>query len=599
MLVFDLETDGLLSEVTKVHCLCIYDTENETAYTFDSAKDNIQVGINLLAEADIIVGHNVINYDLPVLDKLYGFKANQYKVLDTLVLSRLIYGDLSETDARLIAKGTLDNKLFRSHSLKAWGQRLSQAKSEQKGELDMSDAAVRAQLTPEMIEYCEQDCKVTAKLVKFFKAKKYSEEAIKLEHEVAFITTEMQVEGIKFDVDKAEKLHADLLIAKQELEAKLQETFKPWEESEPPKIAKVNNKKLGRVKGEPYVKTKTVIFNPGSRMHIANRLKELHGWEPKEFTPNGSAKVDEVTLAELDYPEAKLLVEYLTITKRLGQLADGEQAWLKRVEKDGKIHGYINSLGTVSGRASHSYPNLGQVVAVNKPYGRECRELFRAEPGYKLCGADLSGLELRILSGYLAKHDDGKYRDTVLSADVHEANRIAAGLPDRAAAKRFIYCLIFGGGNSKLGETVGGTSEDGAALKGKFFKANPAFKKLVDLVKAFAEKHKYLPGLDDRHLTVRSAHSALNLLIQSAGALIAKRALVIFKQLLRFNGLEDKVKLVLWIHDEFQIQFREDLDEDTIGKLAVQSFKEAGEHYNFQCPITGEYSIGRNWAETH
>ena len=106
MLVFDLETDGLLSEVTKVHCLCIYDTENETAYTFDSAKDNIQVGINLLAEADIIVGHNVINYDLPVLDKLYGFKANQYKVLDTLVLSRLIYGDLSETDARLIAKGT-------------------------------------------------------------------------------------------------------------------------------------------------------------------------------------------------------------------------------------------------------------------------------------------------------------------------------------------------------------------------------------------------------------------------------------------------------------------------------------------------------------
>ena len=599
MLVFDLETDGLLSDVTKVHCLCIYDTESNTPYTFDSAKDNIQVGVNLLAEADVIVGHNVINYDLPVLDKLYGFKANQSSVLDTLVLSRLIYGDLSETDARLIAKGTLDNKLYRSHSLKAWGQRLSQAKSEQKGELDMSDAAVRAQLTPEMIEYCEQDVKVTAKLVKFFKAKHYSEEAIKLEHDVAFITTEMQLQGINFDVEKAEKLHADLLIAKQELEAKLQETFKPWEEHEPPKIAKVNNKKLGRVKGEPYVKSKTVIFNPGSRMHIANRLKDLHGWKPKEFTPNGSAKVDEVTLAELDYPEAKLLVEYLTITKRLGQLADGEQAWLRRVEEDGKIHGYINSLGTVSGRASHSYPNLGQVVAINKPYGRECRELFSAEPGYKLCGADLSGLELRILSGYLAQFDDGKYRDTVLSADVHEANRIAAGLPDRASAKRFIYCLIFGGGNSKLGETVGGTAEDGARLKAKFFKANPAFKTLVDRVKNFAEKHKYLPGLDQRHLIVRSPHSSLNLLIQSAGALIAKQALVIFKKLLRIHGLEDNVKLVLWVHDEFQIQFREDLDEDTIGKLAIQSFQEAGKHYKFKCPITGEYNVGRNWAETH
>jgi DNA polymerase I-like protein with 3'-5' exonuclease and polymerase domains len=334
-------------------------------------------------------------------------------------------------------------------------------------------------------------------------------------------------------------------------------------------------------------------------MHIAGRLKELYDWKPKEFTPNGSAKVDEVTLGELDYPEAKLLTEYLTITKRLGQLADGPQAWLQKVESDGKIHGYINSLGTVSGRASHSFPNLGQVVAVNKPYGRECRELFSAEPGYKLCGADLSGLELRVLSHFLAQFDDGQYRDTVLSADVHEANRIAAGLPDRAAAKRFIYCLIFGGGNSKLGETVGGTPEDGAALKAKFFKANPAFKTLVDRVKNFAEKNKYLPGLDDRHLTVRSSHSALNLLIQSAGALIAKRALVIFKQLLKDNGLEDKVKLVLWIHDEFQIQFREDLDEDTIGKYAIQSFKEAGEHYNFKCPITGEFSIGGNWAETH
>ena len=599
MLVFDLETDGLLNEVTKVHCLCIYDTISETMFTFDSAKNNISEGIELLDVAELIVGHNVINYDLPVLEKLYGFKPREERVKDTLILSRLIYGDLSEMDARAIAKGTLDNKLYKSHSLKAWGQRLSTSKFEQKGELDMSDAAVRAKLTPEMVEYCEQDCKVTAKLMKYFEGKNYSPEAIELEHQVAFITTQMQKDGINFNVDKAEKLHAELLIAKQELESELQETFVPWVESEPPKIAKANNKKLGRVKGEPYVKSKTVIFNPGSRMHIAGRLKELHNWQPKEFTPNGSAKVDEVTLAELDYPEAKLLVKYLTITKRLGQLADGDQAWLKRVEQDGKIHGYINSLGTVSGRASHAYPNLGQVVAVNKPYGRECRELFCAEPGYKLCGADLSGLELRCLAHFLAQFDDGQYRDIILHNDVHEANREAAGLPDRAAAKRFIYCLVYGGGNSKLGETVNGNANDGKKLKEQFFKNNPAFLKLVNGVQNFAEKNKYLPGLDKRHLIVRSAHSALNLLLQSAGALISKRALVIFKQLLKEHQLEDKVKLVLWVHDEFQIQFREDLNEDTIGKLAVQSFKEAGEHYNFKCPITGEHNIGRNWAETH
>ena len=595
MLIFDIETDNLLDDLTRIFCLVIIDTDNNNT-VYDYKEDNVQLGLDKLMKADKICGHNIIGFDIPAIQKLYpDFKVKDEQIVDTLILSRLIHSDITTMDGKLIAQKKLDAKLYRSHSLKAWGQRLGFPK----GDYDMTLEENRQEWNLEMHNYCIQDCKVTTALLKHFNEKNYSQEAITLEHEVALVTTQMQKQGIYFDEPKALELQKELMIKKLELETELQNTFEPWVVEEPPVISKVNNKKTGRVKGEPFIKKKTIIFNPGSRQHIANRLIALYKWEPRDFTPSGQPKVDESIINALPYPEAKLIGEYLTISKRLGQLAEGEQAWLNHLKKDQKIHGFINTNGTVTGRASHAFPNLAQVPAISASYGAECRELFRAEPGYKLCGADLSGLELRCLAHYLSQFDEGKYTRQICDGDIHTYNQRAAGLDDRNQAKRFIYSLIYGAGANKIGEVIGGSASDGAKLKAKFFKSIPALKKLIDGCIDYSNKHGYLPGLDKRELPVRSEHGALNVLLQSAGALIAKKALVLFNNKLKEHNLQDRVQLLLWIHDEFQIQYEENIDEGKIGRLAVDCFKRAGEYFEIKCPITGEFKDGRNWSDTH
>ena len=595
MLIFDIETDGLLDELTQIFCLVIIDTSNNNT-VYDYKADNVQLGLDKLMKADKVCGHNIIGFDIPAIQKLHpDFKLKDEQIVDTLILSRLIYSDITTMDGKLIAQNKLDSKLYRSHSLKAWGQRLGFPKSA----YDMSLEENRKEWNLEMHQYCIQDCKVTTALLKHFDEKNYSQEAIKLEHDVVLVTTQMQKQGIYFDEPKAQELYKDLLIKKQELEAKLQETFEPWVVEEPPVISKVNNKKPGRVKGQPFIKKKTVIFNPGSRQHIASRLIALYEWEPRDFTPSGQPKVDESIINALPYPEAKLIGEYLTISKRLGQLAEGDQAWLKHLRKDNRIHGFINTNGTVTGRASHAFPNLAQVPASGSPYGAECRSLFRAEPGKRLVGADLSGLELRCLAHYLSQFDGGEYTRQLCNGDIHTYNQRAAGLTDRNQAKRFIYSLIYGAGANKIGEVIGGSAADGGRVKAKFFKGMPALKKLIDGCIDYSNKNGYLPGLDKRQLPVRSEHGALNVLLQSAGALIAKKALVLFNNKLKEHNLQDRVQLLLWIHDEFQIQYEENIDEGKIGRLAVDCFKRAGEYFEFTCPITGEFKDGRNWHDTH
>jgi len=591
MIFWDIETDNLLDDMTKITCLVMKDTVTDKVYRY---KDNFEEAIEKL-NTEVICGHNIIKFDIPALQKIYpSFQPQEANIIDTLVLSRLIYADLAEQDNKLIAKGRLDNKLYRSHSLKAWGQRLGFPKDE----LDMSLEENRIAWSQALQDYCERDVEVTQVLYNFLDAKDYSVEAIELEHKVAHIVHRMEQRGVLFNVKEAEKLHAQLLARKFELETELQTAFPPREISTDMGISKVNNSKTGRVKGERYFKVTTEVFNPGSRQQIASRLIETYGWKPKEFTPAGQPKVDETTIAALDYPECKLLQEYLMITKRLGQLAEGDTAWLKVVKHDSRIHHTCNTGGTVTGRCSHNAPNVAQTVAVNLPWGPEFRSLFHAPAGWTLVGADLSGLELRALAHFCHQFDDGNYTNTILSGDVHTANQLAAGLSDRAQAKRFIYALIYGAGSTKIGEVVGGTAKEGQQLKDRFFKNMPALKKLIDGVGSYAERNGYIPGLDKRRLTVRSAHKALNVLLQSAGALIAKKALIIFDQLLKEHGYQDKAHLVLFIHDEFQIECEEGIAND-IGQLAVKAFEQAGQSFNFNCPITGEFKAGRDWASTH
>jgi DNA polymerase I-like protein with 3'-5' exonuclease and polymerase domains len=285
------------------------------------------------------------------------------------------------------------------------------------------------------------------------------------------------------------------------------------------------------------------------------------------------------------------------VQKRIGQLAEGDQAWLKKVGNDDRIHGSVITNGAVTGRATHSNPNMAQVPSVSAPFGTECRTLFHVPQGKSLVGADLSGLELRCLAHYMAKWDGGSYGRTLLEGDIHTVNQNAAGLPTRNQAKTFIYGFLYGAGAAKIGSIVGKGAAEGQRLKSRFLKQLPALAKLVEAVQ-YASNRGYLLGLDGRKLFVRSSHAALNTLLQSAGALIAKQSLVEFDRLVLERGWSDKVKLVAWIHDEIQVETDEDIAEE-VGTLAVRAFELAGTYFGFRIPITGEFRVGRNWAETH
>ena len=570
MLIFDLETDGLLDDVTKIHCIVTQDTETGDVCTYDPTQ--IDLALEVLESADRIGGHNVMAYDIPVLRKLYDFKYNG-KLFDTLVASRLIWPNMKEKD---MLKRTVDNKLIGSHSLKAWGQRLKF----HKGDYGEQDEAWDA-YTPEMLDYCVQDVALNVKLYELILSKKYPEEPMLLEHEMNRLLIKQQEEGFPFDVPKAQKLYTLLSTRKLEIETKLVENLEPT-------IIVLKTK------------TKTIPFNPASRQQIADRLQKL-GWTPKEFTPSGEPKVDEKILAGIDLPEAALLTEFLMLNKRLGQLGNGKQAWLK-LEKAGRIHGRVNHMGAVTSRCTHSDPNVAQVPSAGAAFGKECRELFHAPSGYSLLGADASGLELRCLAHYMNRFDGGKYGKEILEGDIHTANQEAAGLATRPQAKTFIYGFLYGAGNEKIGQIIGKGAKEGGQIKKRFLAKTPALKKLTEALNNKLDNQrgeKFINGLDGRLIPIRHPHAALNTLLQSAGAIICKKWYATVENMIRAKGYtNEEVTIVAFVHDEVQILVKKGL-EDEIGEITKAAIKETERAYNFKCPLDSEFQVGTSWAETH
>jgi DNA polymerase I-like protein with 3'-5' exonuclease and polymerase domains len=325
-----------------------------------------------------------------------------------------------------------------------------------------------------------------------------------------------------------------------------------------------------------------------------------YGWVPKEFTKTGVPQIDESVLEKLEYPEAKLLNQLFLVEKRIGQLAEGTQAWLKQVSRMGRIHGSVNTNGAVTGRMTHSNPNLAQVPSSSAYKGHECRALFGPPKGMVQIGADASGLELRCLAHFMSRWDDGAYANAVLNGDIHTVNQEAAGLPTRNQAKTFIYGFLYGAGPEKIGEIVGKGRHAGVQLRRKFLNTLPALAALQMAIKNKVEATKTLKGLDGRTLSVRSSHSALNTLLQSAGALIMKKALVILDTDLQSRGLVPGIdyEFMLNIHDEFQIATRKE-HSDHVASTAVACIRKAGEHFKFRCRLDGEAKVGASWADTH
>ena len=593
--VGDIESNGLLDTITKVHCIVLQDVDTKEVFSY--GPENIQAGLDRMMDAEKLIFHNGIGYDFPALEKVYpDFHVDRDRVIDTLVCTRLIWTNLSDTDSPRVNAGKLEPRQRGSHSLDAWGKRLGVLKGDYGQSTDWSE------WSPELQEYCEQDVAVTLKLWAAISAKEYSATAIELEHKVAWIIAEQQRHGFLFDVAKAEKLLMHLQVERAKIEADLQTIFDPWYSAVEIKTPKrtINYKKTDRpsvTAGCPYTVIKFNTFNPNSRLHISNRLMAKYGWTPSSFTPDGRPKVDETILSELPYPEAQQIAKSLMLQKRIGQLGEGSKAWLTLVEKDGRIHGSVNTNGAVTGRMTHNYPNVSQTPSVNKPYGKECRELYMVPQDKKLVGVDVSGLELRMLGHFVSRFDGGAYGHEVVNGDIHTVNMMSAGLESRNQAKSFIYSYLYGAGAAKIGSIIGKGPKQGQKLKTKFLDQTPALAKLIKAVTKAAERG-YLVGLDKRLLHCRSSHSALNLLLQAAGSAVCKQWAVEMDKSLTERNLKHKCQVVANIHDEHQYECDEDIAE-LVGELSIQAIKDAGKHFNLKVELDGEAKIGNNWYETH
>lgn len=610
--VFDIETNAIknfktLEGLEKIHCLVGENIDTGEKRSF--VPREIADGVSWLGDADCLIGHNILRFDIPAIQKFFPhFKAA--KVLDTLLLSRMAFPEIKQDDLK---RRDFPSKLIGSHSLKSHGYRLGVLK----GEFG-ADESDWQKFTPEMLAYCEQDVEVNVKL--WFDLPTLPDDAVELEHQFAEIIRQQELNGFCFDVERAQRLYNRLAELRTALRKDLQDTF-PAKRTEmktpqfwsvgmfefPDKYpTKAAAEKFIRTlpKGNKHIavrgpnKVKIEPFNPDSRQQISRHLIEKYGWKPKVFSPTGLPKIDETILGRLKYPEAIKLARYLMLTKRIGQIAEGEQAWLK-LEHKGRIHGSVNTIGAVTARCTHSNPNVSQVPATRKPLGGPCRSLFKASPGMVMLGADVAGLELRCLAHYMARWDGGNYAKILLEADIHTANQKAAGLATRDQAKTFIYAFLYGAGDEKIGSIVGGGAKAGKQMKAKFLRNLPALKYLRDGVTAVVKKQGFIRAIDKRPIPIRSSHSALNTLLQSCGAIIVKRATCIAAESFQLSGWwGTEVRQVAHIHDEVQYEANPEIAAFA-GQVLVGSIIAAGETYGLRCPLDGEYKIGKTWKDTH
>lgn len=623
-LVFDIETNGLLPALTKVHCICWCDLDNpEAGVKAANGARAISDALDELMLADELIGQNIIEFDIPALQKVYGHFRPSGRITDTKVMSQYMYPNMADRDFAMLKKDPnfIEKRLIGRHSLEAWGQRLGFPKDDYAQRMKEKGLDPWAEWNQDMEDYCVIDVEVTRKLYERLASNPtHGAYVTALEHAVAAIIWRQQQRGFCFDERAAGRLYAQLVERRDQLVADLKAQIRPWWVSLGEFVPKRDDRKRGYLKGSPFTRVERVEFNPASHEHIARVLTRDYGWTPTEFTDTGKPMVSETVLSALDYPPVKAIQEYLVVEKLIGQLAEGTKAWLK-LARNGRIHGSVNTNGAVTGRMTHSDPNVAQVPRVGNPYGFECRSLFGASEGNLLVGCDAEGLELRALGHYMARYDGGVFARAVVEGkkedgtDAHTLNQKALGLRKRDSAKTWIYAYIYGAGPWKLGlivwedmdeQTRPPKTDKNLVRLGKrsiaaIEKNMPALADLSKGVKDAAKKRGYLLGLDGRRLYVRSSHAALNTLLQSAGAVIMKRALVELDEVLqKDHGLVPgrDYEFVANVHDEFQVECQP-AHADLIGQSAAAAITSAGMFFNLRCPMAGAYAIGNTWADTH
>jgi DNA polymerase I-like protein with 3'-5' exonuclease and polymerase domains len=605
---FDIETNGLLDTVSKVHSLVI--TELDADKTHEYLPQEIEAGLAHLSRFNVIAGHNACGFDLRVLNKLYGWTPPPgCAVFDTLIVARLILPHVGDIDAEIKARtGASLEKLHGRFSLEAFGVRLGHPKVG----TDIEDWSA---WTPEMQARCVKDTLITKALWHLLKPEGASQAALELEHHVAAICERITADGAPFDVAAARRLHEEWTRRYAALEAQLQQQFPGT--------------------------------NLNSRAQIG-ALLESKGWVPEQRTSKtGQPSITDEILETIPalYPEFAGLAEYDLLRRRIAQLATGPKAWLKHISGDGRIHGGLVHIGTPHSRAKHLEPNLAQVPNPKKGghFAAECRALFRADNDWVFVACDQSNLQDRGFAHYLSDFDGGAYAEAFLAGkDQHWESTVALGFVAqgterdkdsnlhtafREGAKRFRYAFLYGAGAEKAGRIIYDTARAvqqiepsngvqrqffgetarpeqvmlkgvGAGARDKFLAATPGLRKLRDRLYAYSKRYSVLPGLDGRRVPVRAQYTALNFIVTSSEAIICKHWLAqTYDELCaRFRyGWDGDVVICLWIHDEIVCCCRPEI-ADSVGEIMVRHAIEAGAHFNFKVPLSADYKVGRSWA---
>jgi DNA polymerase I-like protein with 3'-5' exonuclease and polymerase domains len=552
----NIEKKGFANpECTKIWCVATKDRATHEPKLWK--QHQLKELKTYLSKFDILVGHNIYGYDLPVLIRLLNISLPTL-VVDTLVVSRLMFPDRN------------DHKLG-GNSLEHWGKFLKFPKTEYTGNWK--------NYCDEMGQYCLNDVMLCERIYEyqlpFILANK---SLVRFEHNVSYVLYKQTENGFGYNLELGDSLLKSLILEKLDIEDNMRTIF-------PDKIHVRYSEKTGK-----RLKDKVEVFNPGSRTQIADRLTDKYGWIPPT-TEKGNPKVDEEVLSSLDYEEAKNLVKYFDTIKLIGQVED----WNLRAStsRDKRIHGSINPQGAATGRCTHSQPNIAQVSSDPR-----IRDLWLPSlAGCIQVGSDLKGLELRMLAHYMAKYDNGDYASILVNGDIHKHNQEAAGLLSRDLAKSFIYAYLYGASNPKLSKVLGCSVSNADRLRKKFQKEIPALNKVQEEVRFQFLKHKSVILPDGRHIPVRKEHAALNTLLQGSGAVVSKLWMVLANKDIT-DKYGDTVKQMAYIHDELQFSAPKEVADD-VGLILKNAANKAGIELKLNVPIDADYTIGLTWKDTH
>ena len=605
--IFDIEADNFYQQCTKIHCIALARLGiDEEPLLFDNT--NLHEGLEILSQADTLIGHNIINYDIPVLEKLYPDYKFTHNVIDTMNLSCIRY------------------PLMHNHSLETFGKLYGFEKTNPLTGLNYTDEEWKQRkkikneawnvYTKEMGAYCKQDVRITQLLLWNLDVQSLDRFTIDLSNNFAWIISQQIRTGCLIDKENLERLNEQILKDEVEAKAELDKMLPSFTDYEF-KIYKRNNQNKNIKAGDIEVQEVITPFNLNSTQHWIRYLAEKYNYTPPKVRRKGKDEpttcLDDEVLEKLDYPEIKHLLRYKTATKIRGMIYSNPNSIYNLLDENNVIHGSVMTEGTKSGRCSHNNPNLatmpgvrtndnGIIYGLDGKYAHEVRSLFIARPGFKFIGFDAKALEICCLAHYL---NNKEFIQEVEFGDIHTWTQNTTGLKTRKQAKTYMYAQLYGAGLQKLVENLSDsekkyTQEDVKKFIKNFDEKLPELQLLKNhLEQQFTELDGII-GLDGRLLYTQNSYSLLNLLLQSTGAVIMKYCLVKLNEQLIKRGLKVGIdyNFLLNVHDEVQAEVRLGL-EDVYKECVDEAVALTNKDLKLNCRLQIDLKIGDTWAECH